>query len=103
MSNQWDAQKKKTRKKGFLSGILKKLRFCTARISNYADIDIPPQIDALMGDFMDTTQKHEQDCPLDIMVTENCGSYAINNLVEEIRCIPHSAEFLYFLFLDNGK
>lgn len=90
LKNEILRKKKKTR----MCNLLKKLRLCTTGISNYAHIDVPSQVNALVSKFVNTTQKHEKDCSLDILVTKNSWSNTINQLVEKIRSVSHSLNFI---------
>jgi hypothetical protein len=47
-----------------------------------------------MSELVNATQEHEQDCTFDILVTKNSWSNAINNLIEEIRSVSHSLDFI---------
>lgn len=76
------------------NNILEELRLRTAGISNYTNINVPSQVDAFMSKLMDTTQEHKQDCTLDVLVTKNSWTNAINNLIKEIRCVPHLLNFI---------
>lgn len=80
-------------------GILEELRLCTTRIPNNANVNIPTQIDAFMGKLMDTAQKQDENCPLDVLVTKNCWSYAINKLIKEVGSVPHFLDFIKFFRL----
>lgn len=81
--------------------VLKKLRLCTARITNNTNIYVPSKADAFMSRFVNPTHKHKKDCSLNILMTKNSWSYTFNKLGEEIWSVPHSLNFIQFLRLLN--
>ena len=81
--------------------ILEELRFCTTGVSDYTNIDISSQVDTFMSKLVDATQEHKQDCSLDILVAKYSWGNAINYLIEEIRGIPHSLNFILLFCLLN--
>lgn len=81
--------------------ILEELRLGTARIPNNANIDVPPEVNAFMSEFVDTTHEHKKDCSLDILVTKNSWGYAVDKLVEKIRGVPHLFDLKYLFCLQK--
>lgn len=78
----------------YRSGLLEELRLGAARISNNTDINISSQVNSFVSKLMDTTQKHKQYCSLDILMAKYGWGHTVNQLIEEVRGVPHLLDFI---------
>ena len=72
-----------------LADVLEKLRFCSGRVSDNADVKITSELDAVHGVFLDTTEELEQDALLDVEVTPDSRSDRVCQLGVEIVRVLH--------------
>lgn len=86
-----------------LKSLLEKLWFGTARISNYADIYVTAEIDALVGLFVHTSEEHQQNRTLDILMTENSWWNALDKPFIYLRKFTHPLHFLHLVLLRSSR